>query len=95
MAPDYTNELVPVNRFLQKSSIHETLLAHSTGSNNDRIYIPAYTGLQVTACLPKMDICFGIKHAVKNTESTMPEQDGTKRSLLSCLVRERFSPRKY
>ncbi len=48
MAPDYTKELVPVNRFLQKSAIHETLLEHETGQNNRRIYISACSGLQVT-----------------------------------------------
>jgi hypothetical protein len=49
MAPDYTNEPVPVNRFLQKSAIHETLLDHCVGRNIHHIYIPACTGLQVTA----------------------------------------------
>jgi hypothetical protein len=49
MAPDYTNEPVPVNRFLQKSAIHETLLAHPANRNIHRIYISAYTGLQIAA----------------------------------------------
>jgi hypothetical protein len=46
---DYTNEPVPVNRFLQKSAIHETLLDHRVERNIHHIYIPACTGLQVTA----------------------------------------------
>lgn len=50
MAPDYTNEPVPVNSFLQKSAIHETLLGRHASQTNRRIYISAYTALQVTAC---------------------------------------------